>query len=92
MALAGLIHIAWGLRSYLPSTQLGTVNGAKEGASAVTVTAVARKQGRSNAVCTYLLFFLARLRLDLRTPLARSRLDLRPLTYHLFQEVQSSNI
>ena len=61
--------------------QLGTVNGAKEGASAVTVTAVARKRGRSNAVCIYLLHFIARLRLDLRT-----------LTYHLCQEVKSSNI
>ena len=40
MALAGLIHIAWGLRSYLHS--------------------------------------IARLRLDLRTPVARSRFDLRP--------------
>ena len=40
MALAGLIHIAWGLRPYLHS--------------------------------------IARLRLDLRTPVARSRFDLRP--------------
>ena len=40
MALAGLIHIAWGLRSDLHS--------------------------------------IARLRLDLRTPVARSRFDLRP--------------
>ena len=40
MALASLIHIAWGLRSYLHS--------------------------------------IARLRLDLRTPVARSRFDLRP--------------
>ena len=40
MALAGLIHIAWGLRPYLHS--------------------------------------IARLRLDLRTPVARSKFDLRP--------------
>ena len=40
MALASLIHIAWGRRSYLHS--------------------------------------IARLRLDLRTPVARSRFDLRP--------------